>query len=108
MSVDGNAGADDGSAAEAALPESVAEHGDARATTLIVGGGYQTAHSRAHTERRKVAAADVHSAYIFCHATGREIELRVAPRECAVKDVLPVANGLPERIRIAGTRAAAE
>ena len=93
---------DAGFAAEAALPERVADDGDGAirpAAALVVGGAEGAAEHRRHAEHVEESATRPHALDELGGAAARQIEARVGPGDGAIGPlVLPVAQLLPDRI----------
>ena len=91
---------DAGGAAEAALPEGVADHRDrplGTATGAIVGRRERAAEHRGYAERREVAAAGEQPIRELALTTRRKVEARRRPGERAVEEIDVRLQFLPHR-----------
>lgn len=88
-------------AAEMVLPEAVAQNGHAGAASLIVGSVKQPAHGRTHAKRAEIATARIEPIGVSHGAALCEIKVFLPParRKHPGKNVLPVAQLLPKRVR---------
>src|SRR5438552_3110578 len=84
------------------LPEAITQdRGGARnaAATAVVGSGKSSPNDSPDAECTKKIAAHLHAVDELAFSACRQVESRPVPGKDAGKDVLPVAQGFPQRVR---------